>query len=83
MGEFTWVADRIELPEVRKWCEECLGERGDLWSAVKIEPTGLLVRDGKRWDGGTTYLKKDDRKKEHDDYYGNGNGNGNEKANRH
>lgn len=70
LGEFTWVADRIQLSEVRSWCEECLKERGDLWKAVQKEPTGLLVRDGQRSNGGKVADEADAMKKEHDEYYG-------------
>jgi putative hydrolases of HD superfamily len=33
LGEFSWVAGRIVLPEVRAWAEEILREREEFWGA--------------------------------------------------
>lgn len=32
LGEFTWVASRIVLPEVKEWSEELLKERETFWA---------------------------------------------------
>lgn len=39
LGEFSWVADRIVLPEVRAWCEEVLDERKQMWEAAGKTPS--------------------------------------------
>ena len=31
LGNFSWVASRIELPEVKEWAAEVLREREDFW----------------------------------------------------
>ena len=31
LGEFTYVADRVALPEVKAWCVEVLREREEFW----------------------------------------------------
>ena len=31
LGEFVWVAEKIELPEVKRWCAEVLRERAEFW----------------------------------------------------
>lgn len=33
LTEFTWVAQRMVLPEVRQWCDEVLQEREAFWKA--------------------------------------------------
>lgn len=63
LGEFSWVATRIILPEVKKWCDEIMQEREDFW----------------RTNGGkfTTYAgaAKPDKlfMTQSDEYYSNGN----------
>lgn len=58
LGEFTWVASRVVLPECKEWAEELLKERELFW-------------DGKEH---TTYqdtLKQEEKALEgHVDYYG-------------
>lgn len=34
LGEFTWVASRIRLPEVRAWSSEVLREREEFWAKM-------------------------------------------------
>lgn len=34
LEEFRWVATKIELPEVREWCEEVLREREEYWTSI-------------------------------------------------
>ncbi len=35
LGEFSWVASRIVLPEVKAWSEELLKEREEFWGETK------------------------------------------------
>lgn len=35
LGEFTWVATKIVLPEVQAWAEEILKEREEFWAGRK------------------------------------------------
>lgn len=65
LGEFTWVAQRIELVEVREWCEQVLAERGELWKEVAREPTGVLTGQGANGSA-----QGDKKKEQHDEYYG-------------
>lgn len=74
LGEFTWVAQRIELPEVKEWCEQVLRERGELWTQVAREPSGVLVSEkGENTAASPQTLKQ---WQGHDEYYGPGNVNG-------
>lgn len=34
LGEFTWVGKRVELAEMKVWCEELLAERRAFWSGL-------------------------------------------------
>lgn len=63
LGEFSWVAERIVLPEVQVWCSEVLREREAFWAYTGKETTGLAM----------TKEELDQRK----EYYGNGHGNSN------
>jgi putative hydrolase of HD superfamily len=62
LGEFSWVATRVKLPEIQQWSAEVLKEREDFWAAK----------------GGpyTTFQKDQKPEAEHlaqtDEYYGNG-----------
>ena len=38
LSEFVWVARRIELPEIRLWCDQILKERDVLWMSVGAVP---------------------------------------------
>ncbi|KAF2475831.1 uncharacterized protein BDR25DRAFT_331560 [Lindgomyces ingoldianus] len=38
LGEFTWVATRIQCPEVKAWSDHVLWERLTLWEAFGKEP---------------------------------------------
>lgn len=38
LGEFTWVATKIQSPEVKLWAEHVLWERVELWNRRKITP---------------------------------------------
>jgi putative hydrolase of HD superfamily len=39
LGEFTWVATKIQSPEVKKWVEQVFWERVELWKSFGKEPT--------------------------------------------
>lgn len=47
LGEFSWVAERIVLPEVKQWCEEVLQERAAFWASLgkKIERPKTLIEE--------------------------------------
>lgn len=40
LGEFSWVAQKIELPEVKTWCDDLLKERAQFWASLGKEPSG-------------------------------------------
>jgi len=44
LGEFTWVAGRIVLPEMKQWAKEVMQERLKMWQAWGKEP---------RWENDT------------------------------
>lgn len=58
LGEFSWVAQRIMLPEVKQWCAEVLGERAGLWKELGKVPTGSDLSQ--------------ERQAQQNEYYGNG-----------
>ena len=58
LSEFSWVATRIELPEMKEWAQEILRERTLLWREHEKEPREPV--------------KAEVIKKGHDEYYGNG-----------
>lgn len=37
LEEFTWVATRIELPEVKEWSKEILADREEFWRNKALE----------------------------------------------
>lgn len=39
VGEFTWVATKITLPEIKEWAEQVFEERRQFWKKVGKEPT--------------------------------------------
>lgn len=39
LGEFTWVATRITMPEVRQWCDQVMSERRSYWQTLGTKPT--------------------------------------------
>lgn len=65
LGEFSWVAQRIELPEVKMWCDDLLKEREEFWASLgtATAPPGAELSKVQQ--------------RQHEQYYGNGNGNGN------
>ncbi|GAB7351167.1 hypothetical protein MBLNU459_g1617t1 [Dothideomycetes sp. NU459] len=40
LGEFSWVAQKIVLPEVKSWCDDLLKEREEFWAGVGQKPSG-------------------------------------------
>jgi putative hydrolases of HD superfamily len=72
LGEFSHVADRISLPEVKAWAAQLLAEREEFWAEHGKRPSGVVEMS-------------DERRKQQDEYYGgqatsngavNGNANG-------
>jgi putative hydrolase of HD superfamily len=61
LGEFSWVASRIQLPEVQKWADEVLEEREKVW-AGRAHTT---YADKERPDAAVHVAKQEE-------YYGNG-----------
>ncbi|CAC9887251.1 hypothetical protein D6C90_07223 [Aureobasidium pullulans] len=55
LGEFSWVAQKIELPEVKAWCNDLLREREAFWAGLKKTPTGSTLND--------------EQEKQHAEYY--------------
>ena len=41
LSEFSYVAQKIELPEVQQWCAEVMQEREELWKGWGKRPVGL------------------------------------------
>jgi putative hydrolase of HD superfamily len=58
LGEFSWVAQRIYLPECKAWCDDLLRERAQFWSNIGKTPTGSILDSA--------------QEKQHEEYYGNG-----------
>ena len=50
IGEFTWVAKRIELPEVKAWCDQLLEERAEFWKEKGVVPSDWQTLSRKRVD---------------------------------
>jgi putative hydrolase of HD superfamily len=61
LTEFTHVASRIVLPEVREWCDQALEDRKAYWKSIGKEPKGM-----------TAEIEKPEMKKMQDQYYSNG-----------
>jgi putative hydrolases of HD superfamily len=62
LGEFSWVASRIQLPEVRAWSDEVMREREEFWAKTGGQHTTFTPE--KKPD--TTQITQ------HNEYYGNG-----------
>ncbi|KAK7541808.1 HD domain-containing protein [Phyllosticta citricarpa] len=39
IGEFTWVATKITLPEIKEWAEQLFEERRQFWKGMGKEPS--------------------------------------------
>lgn len=63
LTEFTHVADRIVLPEVKEWCDQALEDRKTYWKSIGKEPNGAP---------GLSQNKDPDMKTMQDEYYSNG-----------
>ncbi|KAL8243736.1 hypothetical protein R6Q59_009994 [Mikania micrantha] len=59
LSEFSWVAKRLNLPEMKAWAQEVLDERDKLWSAHKLQPRVDPER-------------AETLEEQHEGYYGNG-----------
>ncbi|KAL8710619.1 MAG: hypothetical protein Q9220_004843 [cf. Caloplaca sp. 1 TL-2023] len=54
LGEFVWVAQKIELEEMREWCRDVLREREAFWKGVGKRPSGVEMAEevlGKKGGG--------------------------------
>ncbi|KAF4555523.1 HD domain-containing protein 2 [Elsinoe fawcettii] len=51
LGEFSWVAQKIELDEVKGWCADLLKEREGFWKEVGKTPSGSPTRAEGRTNG--------------------------------
>lgn len=40
LSEFAWVAQKIELAEVKSWCDDVLKEREEFWKSIGKDPLG-------------------------------------------
>lgn len=58
LSEFSWVATRVELPEMKEWAGQILQERKQLWEEYEKTPREPMQAE---------VIKKG-----HDEYYGNG-----------
>jgi len=58
LGEFSWVARRIYLPECKAWCDDLLKERAQFWGNLGKTPSGSAM-------DATKELQREE-------YYGNG-----------
>lgn len=45
LGEFSWVASRIVMAEVKEWADEVLREREEFWGGVKHTRFGVESND--------------------------------------
>ena len=39
LGEFSWVATRIKLPEIKSWCDSVFEERRQFWASIGKVPS--------------------------------------------
>jgi putative hydrolase of HD superfamily len=46
LSEFTWVASRIKLPEVKSWADEVMGDREEFWKG--LGKTAKMFSDAKK-----------------------------------
>ncbi|PSK38119.1 hypothetical protein B9Z65_1310 [Elsinoe australis] len=44
LGEFSWVAGKIELEEVKGWCADLLKEREEFWKGLGKEASGSPMK---------------------------------------
>lgn len=50
LGEFTWVATKIKLPEVKAWSDAVIQEREEFWKAHGGVPSDFS-KEGDEWKG--------------------------------
>jgi len=70
LGEFTHVANRIVLPEVKQWCDQALEDRKAYWESIGKTPTGYQNAE---------QGQDAEKKKMSDEYYSGQYANGNHK----
>lgn len=58
LGEFSWVAQKIVLPEVKAWSDAIIEEREAFWSGLEKKPPGNQLSE--------------QQVAEHKEYYGDG-----------
>jgi putative hydrolase of HD superfamily len=58
LGEFTHVAKRIELPEVREWSAEVMKEREEYWKGIGRSPDVTLASSKVHKDQAEDYYGK-------------------------
>jgi putative hydrolase of HD superfamily len=58
LGEFSWVAQKIELPEVKTWCNDLLREREAFWNDMNKTPTGSSLNEEQEKQHVQYYSKK-------------------------
>ena len=68
LGEFVWVATRIETPEVKEWAQQLLKEREAFWGSTGKRPTGMTTSEVENGPDGVSA----ERKGQQAEYYGNG-----------
>lgn len=61
LGEFSWVASRIQLPEVRAWSDEVMREREEFWAKTGGQHTTYTPEK----------IPDMTQIAQHDEYYGN------------
>lgn len=61
LSEFSWVARKIELPEMQEWAKQVLDERAAFWKEKGRQPGQLGKEEG------------DKIREAQEEYYGNGN----------
>lgn len=48
LGEFAWVKNRVQLEEVKAWCEELMRERQEYWSSIGKPELGRRMKETPR-----------------------------------
>ena len=67
LGEFSWVAQKIVLPEVKSWCDDVLRERSEFWESLGQKPSGSHMSE--------------EQNKQRAEYYSSNNNNSNSSRN--
>ena len=62
LSEFSWVARKVCLPEMKHWAQEILNERNELWKSRQMEPreptaaTAIKEQQDKYYDTGNGHV---------------------------